>query len=48
MGGSFYIAVLYENEGVALDEGSFSKAPYLELKILSGLGRTGLPAGRDR
>jgi catechol 2,3-dioxygenase-like lactoylglutathione lyase family enzyme len=32
MGGSFYIAVLYENEGVALDEGSFSKATYLELK----------------
>ena len=32
MGGSFYIAVLYENEGIALDEGSFSKATYLELK----------------
>lgn len=32
MGGDFYIAVLYENEDVALDEGSFSKATYLELK----------------
>ena len=32
MGGNFYIAVLYENEGVALDESGFSKATYLELK----------------
>ena len=32
MGGSFYIAVLYENEGVALDESDFVKATYLELK----------------
>ena len=32
MGGNFYIAVLYENEGVTLDEGSFAKATYLELK----------------
>jgi catechol 2,3-dioxygenase-like lactoylglutathione lyase family enzyme len=32
MGGSFYIGVLYEDEGVALDESSFSKAIYLELK----------------
>ncbi len=32
MGGDFYIAFLYENEGVALDEGGFSKAVYLELK----------------
>jgi len=32
MGGNFYIGVLYEDEGVALDEGSFSKAIYLELK----------------
>jgi catechol 2,3-dioxygenase-like lactoylglutathione lyase family enzyme len=32
MGGNFYIGVLYENEGVALDESSFSKAIYLELK----------------
>jgi catechol 2,3-dioxygenase-like lactoylglutathione lyase family enzyme len=32
MGGNFYIGVLYEDEGVSLDEGSFSKAIYLELK----------------
>jgi catechol 2,3-dioxygenase-like lactoylglutathione lyase family enzyme len=32
MGGNFYIAVLYEDESVALDEGSFSKAIYLELQ----------------
>jgi catechol 2,3-dioxygenase-like lactoylglutathione lyase family enzyme len=32
MGGNFYIGVLYENEGVALDESGFSKATYLELK----------------
>jgi hypothetical protein len=30
--GDFYIAVLYEDEGVALDESCFSKATYLELK----------------
>jgi hypothetical protein len=32
MGDDFYIAVLYENEGIALDASSFSKAIYLELK----------------
>jgi catechol 2,3-dioxygenase-like lactoylglutathione lyase family enzyme len=32
MGGSFYIAVLYANEGIALDESGFSKSIYLELK----------------
>jgi catechol 2,3-dioxygenase-like lactoylglutathione lyase family enzyme len=32
MGGNFYIGVLYEDEGVALDESSFSRAIYLELK----------------
>jgi catechol 2,3-dioxygenase-like lactoylglutathione lyase family enzyme len=32
MGDNFYIGVLYEDEGVALDESSFSKAIYLELK----------------
>jgi catechol 2,3-dioxygenase-like lactoylglutathione lyase family enzyme len=32
MGGNFYIAFLYENEGVALDESGFLKAMYLELK----------------
>jgi catechol 2,3-dioxygenase-like lactoylglutathione lyase family enzyme len=32
MGDNFYIGVLYEDEGVALDESSFSKAVYLELK----------------
>jgi extradiol dioxygenase family protein len=31
MGDSFYIAFLYENEGVALDESGFLKAIYLEL-----------------
>jgi catechol 2,3-dioxygenase-like lactoylglutathione lyase family enzyme len=32
MGGDFYIGVLYEDEGVALDEHGFAKAIYLELK----------------
>lgn len=32
MGGNFFIAFLYENEGVALDESKFLKAVYLELK----------------
>jgi catechol 2,3-dioxygenase-like lactoylglutathione lyase family enzyme len=32
LGEDFYIAVLYENEDVVLDESSFSKATYLELK----------------
>jgi len=32
MGGNFYIGVLYENEGVVLDEAGFSKATYLELQ----------------
>jgi catechol 2,3-dioxygenase-like lactoylglutathione lyase family enzyme len=32
LGENFYIAVLYEEEGVALDGGSFLKATYLELK----------------
>ena len=32
MGGNFYIAFLYEDEGVALDESEFLKAIYLELK----------------
>jgi len=32
MGDNFYIAFLYENEGIALDESGFSKAVYLELK----------------
>jgi len=32
LGGDFYIAFLYENEGVALDESGFSRAIYLELK----------------
>jgi len=32
MGDDFYIAFLYENEGVALDESGFSNAIYLELK----------------
>jgi hypothetical protein len=32
MAGNFYIAFLYENEGIALDESGFSKAMYLELK----------------
>jgi hypothetical protein len=32
MGDDFYLAFLYEDEGVALDERGFSKAIYLELK----------------
>ena len=32
MGDDFYIAFLYEDEGVALDESEFLKAIYLELK----------------
>jgi catechol 2,3-dioxygenase-like lactoylglutathione lyase family enzyme len=32
MGGNFYIGVLYENEGVTLDQIGFAKATYLELK----------------
>jgi catechol 2,3-dioxygenase-like lactoylglutathione lyase family enzyme len=32
IGEDFYLAVLYENEGVALDEGDFSRAIYLELQ----------------
>jgi catechol 2,3-dioxygenase-like lactoylglutathione lyase family enzyme len=32
MGGDFYIGVLYEDDGVALDESGFSRATYLELK----------------
>jgi catechol 2,3-dioxygenase-like lactoylglutathione lyase family enzyme len=32
LGDNFYIAFLYEDEGVALDEGGFLKAIYLELK----------------
>jgi catechol 2,3-dioxygenase-like lactoylglutathione lyase family enzyme len=32
MGDNFYIAFLYENVGVALDESSFLKSIYLELK----------------
>jgi catechol 2,3-dioxygenase-like lactoylglutathione lyase family enzyme len=32
MGDNFYIAFLYEDEGVALDESDFLKAIYLELK----------------
>ena len=32
MGENFYIAFLYEDEGVALDENGFLKAIYLELK----------------
>ena len=32
VGDNFYIAFLYENEGVALDESGFSRAVYLELK----------------
>jgi catechol 2,3-dioxygenase-like lactoylglutathione lyase family enzyme len=32
MGDNFYIGVLYEDEGIALDESGFSKAIYLELK----------------
>jgi catechol 2,3-dioxygenase-like lactoylglutathione lyase family enzyme len=32
LGDGFYIAFLYEDEGVALDESGFMKAIYLELK----------------
>jgi catechol 2,3-dioxygenase-like lactoylglutathione lyase family enzyme len=32
MGDNFYIAFLYEDDGVALDDSGFSKAIYLELK----------------
>jgi catechol 2,3-dioxygenase-like lactoylglutathione lyase family enzyme len=32
LGDNFYIAFLYEDEGVALDENGFSQAVYLELK----------------
>jgi catechol 2,3-dioxygenase-like lactoylglutathione lyase family enzyme len=32
LGDNFYLAVLYEGEGVPLDEGSFLKATWLELK----------------
>jgi catechol 2,3-dioxygenase-like lactoylglutathione lyase family enzyme len=32
MGGNFYIGVLYEDDGVALDGSGFSRAAYLELK----------------
>jgi catechol 2,3-dioxygenase-like lactoylglutathione lyase family enzyme len=32
LGDDFYIAFLYENDGVALDDDGFSKAIYLELK----------------
>jgi catechol 2,3-dioxygenase-like lactoylglutathione lyase family enzyme len=32
LGDDFYIAFLYEDEGVALDESGFMKAIYLELK----------------
>lgn len=32
MGDDFYIAFLYENDGVALDESDFLRAIYLELK----------------
>ena len=32
MGDDFYIAFLYENDGVSLDDDGFSKAIYLELK----------------
>jgi catechol 2,3-dioxygenase-like lactoylglutathione lyase family enzyme len=32
LGGNFYIGVLYEDEGVALDESSKLKAIYLELQ----------------
>ena len=32
LGDGFYIAFLYEDEGVALDESEFMKAIYLELK----------------
>jgi catechol 2,3-dioxygenase-like lactoylglutathione lyase family enzyme len=32
IGDDFYLAVLYESEGVALDESGFSKAIFLELQ----------------
>lgn len=32
LGGNFYFAFLYEDEGVALDESGFAKAIFLELK----------------
>lgn len=32
LGGDFYLGVLYEDEGIALDHASFSKAIYLELQ----------------
>jgi hypothetical protein len=32
LGGDFYIAVMYEDEGASLDEDSFAKAIFLELK----------------
>jgi catechol 2,3-dioxygenase-like lactoylglutathione lyase family enzyme len=32
LGGDFYIAVLYEDEGAVLDESGFLKSVYLELK----------------
>jgi catechol 2,3-dioxygenase-like lactoylglutathione lyase family enzyme len=32
MGSNFYLGVLYEDEGVALDKSDFLKATYLELK----------------
>lgn len=32
MGDNFYIAFMYEDEGVTLDESDFLKAIYLELK----------------
>jgi predicted enzyme related to lactoylglutathione lyase len=32
VGDDLYIGVLYEDDDIALDEGSFSKATYLELK----------------
>ena len=32
MGGTFYIAFMYEDEGAALDESGFLKSIYLELK----------------
>jgi catechol 2,3-dioxygenase-like lactoylglutathione lyase family enzyme len=32
IGDDFYLGVLYESDGVALDEESFAKATYLELK----------------
>jgi catechol 2,3-dioxygenase-like lactoylglutathione lyase family enzyme len=32
MGGNFYIAFLYEDDGIALDDSGFLKSIYLELK----------------